>query len=431
MKPLVVASTRPELIKLSPVMRELDKRAIKYKFITTGQHYDLQLFGAFIKELKLREPDYDIEIGSGTHAYQTAGAMAELENIFLKEEPDAVIVEGDTNSVLSAALAAVKLHIPVAHVEAGLRSFDRNMPEEINRIVADHCSEVLFAPTEVSALNLTGEGIPPRKIFIVGNTIVEATLQNIELANDSILERFPGEFLLLTLHRPENVDTSETLKETMKALTGLKQDIVFPVHPRTEKMLEKFGISEHQNLLLTEPLGYPDFLALLKNASAVLTDSGGVQEEAIVLNTPCITLRTTTERPETVKAGGNILAGVGAEKITETVRSILDNEEIYEKMKNAKNPLGDGRSAERIVDTLLELHEKGALEITSPDFTAGLPEKRYIEVDSELEGRRVDELDFTVLNIIEDGKEMFPQRDMKLKKGQLLLTFSAAAQDRY
>jgi UDP-N-acetylglucosamine 2-epimerase (non-hydrolysing) len=298
------------------------------------------------------------------------------------------------------------------------------MPEEINRTVADHCSEVLFAPTEVSALNLTGEGIPPRKIFIVGNTIVDSTLQNIELANDSILKQFPEDFLLLTLHRPENVDKPETLKEMMKAFTGLKQDIVFPVHPRTKKMLEKFGISEHQNLLLTESFGYLDFLALLKNAKAVLTDSGGVQEEAIVLNTPCITLRTTTERPETVEAGGNIIAGVTAEKISEAVNRVLSDKELYESMKNAKNPLGDGRSAERIVDILLDLHEKGALKITSPDFTEGLPEKRYIEVDSELEGKRVDELDFAVLNIIEDGKEKFPRRDMKLKKGQLLLTLN-------
>jgi len=423
MKPLVVASTRPELIKLSPVMRELDRRGIEYKFITTGQHYDLQLFGTFIKDLKLREPDYNIEIGSGTQAYQTAVGMTELEKIFVKEKPDVVIVEGDTNSVLSASLAAVKLHIPVAHVEAGLRSFDRNMPEEINRTVADHCSEVLFAPTEGAALNLLGEGAPPRKIFIVGNTIVDATLQNIELANDSTLQRFPKDFLLLTLHRAENVDASDTLKGIMKAITGLNRNVVFPVHPRTGQMLEKFGIGEHRNLLLIEPLGYLDFLALLKNARAVLTDSGGVQEEAIVLNTPCITLRTTTERPETVEAGGNVIAGVSTEKIIETVNRILDSK-VYESMKHAKNPLGDGRTAEKIVDILLDAHEKGTLKITSPDFTEGLPEKKYIEVDAGLEGKRVDEMDFAVLKIIEDGKEKFPHGDMKLKKGQVLLSLN-------
>jgi UDP-N-acetylglucosamine 2-epimerase (non-hydrolysing) len=424
MKPFVVASTRPELIKMAPLMRELDKRGIRYKFITTGQHYDLQLSGIFIKELKLREPDYDIEIGSGTQAYQTAVAMMELEKIFSEDRPDVVIVEGDTNSVLSATLAAVKLHIPVAHVEAGLRSFDRNMPEEINRTVADHCSEVLFAPTEVSALNLLGEGIPPRKIHIVGNTIVDATLQNIELANDSILQKFPEDFLLLTLHRAENVDNPDTLTEILKAITELDRNVVFPVHPRTKKMFEKFGIGEQQNLHLIEPLGYLDFLALLKNATAVLTDSGGIQEEAIVLNTPCITLRTTTERPETVEAGGNIIAGVSAANITKTVHRVLDNGEIYESMKNAKNPLGDGKTAERIVNILQELDEQSALEITSPDFTKGIPEKRYVEVDSELDGKKVAGLDFAVLKIIENGKEKFPSKDMKLKKGQILVTLN-------
>lgn len=375
MKPFVVASTRPELIKLGPIMQEFDRRGIGYKFITTGQHYDLALFGVFIKELKLPEPDHDIEIGSGTQAYQTATAMMELEKIFEEGEPDVVIVEGDTNSVLSASLAAVKLHIPVAHVEAGLRSNDRNMPEEINRTVADHCSEVLFAPTEVSASNLKNEGIPAQKIFVVGNTIVDATLQNIALANDSILQKFPRDFLLLTLHRAENVDDFGILEGIMKAVAGLEKNVVFPVHPRTKKMLEKLGIKKHENLFMTEPLGYLDFLSLLKNATCVLTDSGGIQEEAIVLNTPCITLRTTTERPETVLAGGNIIAGVEGEKIKEIANRVLGDKELYESMKNAKNPLGEGKTAQKIVDILLELHKKGALEIKSPDFAEGLPKK--------------------------------------------------------
>ena len=369
MLPFVVASTRPELIKLAPVMQEFDRRGIEYKFITTGQHYDLALFGVFIKDLKIKTPDHDIEIGSGTQAYQTAAAMVELEKLFSEGEPDVVIVEGDTNSVLSASLAAVKLHIPVAHVEAGLRSFDRNMPEEINRTVADHCSEVLFAPTEVSEKNLLGEGIPPEKIFVVGNTIVDATQKNIALANDSILQEFPRDFLLLTLHRAENVDKIEILRGIIDSITGLGRDVVFPVHPRTKKMMDAAGFEEHQNLITVEPLGYLDFLALLKNATCVLTDSGGIQEEAIVLNTPCITLRTTTERPETVEAGGNVLAGVDALNITKTAARVLDDEKVYESMKNAKNPLGDGKTAEKIVNILLELHKKGALVIKSPDFT--------------------------------------------------------------
>lgn len=419
---MVVASTRPELIKVSPVMRELDKRGFEYKFVTTGQHYDLRLFGAFVEDLKLRGPDYDIEIGSGTQAYQTATAMMALEKIFVDEAPDVVVVEGDTNSVLSASLAAVKLHIPVAHVEAGLRSFDRNMPEEINRTVADHCSEALFAPTEGAALNLIGEGISPGKIFITGNTIVDATMQNIELANDSILQRFPEDFLLLTLHRAENVGDPDTLKGIIKAIVALDQNVVFPVHPRTEKLLEKFGLAEHENIHLTGPLGYLDFLSLLKNTRAVLTDSGGVQEEAIVLGTPCITLRTTTERQETVEAGGNILAGVNTEKIVDVVSRVLDSEELYESMKRAKNPFGDGKSAEQIVNILLDMHEKGILKITSPNFTEGMPEKKYIEVDQDLAGKKISELDYTVLKVIEGGKERFPHQNLKLKKGQLLLT---------
>jgi UDP-N-acetylglucosamine 2-epimerase (non-hydrolysing) len=368
MKPSIVASTRPELIKLAPLMREFDETGIEYKFITTGQHYDQLLSGVFIDELKLKKPDYDIQIGSGTQAYQTATAMMELEKIFKEEKPDVVIVEGDTNSVLSAALASVKLHIPVAHVEAGLRSFDRKMPEEINRTVADHCSEVLFAPTEVSSKNLKNEGIPEEKIFVVGNTIVDATLQNVELANDTVLEKFPEDFLLLTLHRAENVDDSSILKEMLDAITALGRTVVFPVHPRTKKMLDGLDIEESENLRLIEPLGYLDFLTLLKNAKTVLTDSGGIQEEAIVLNTPCITLRTTTERPETVEAGGNILAGVRGEDITKTVARVLDDAETYKAMKNAKNPLGDGKTAKKIAKILLELHEKGELRIKSPDF---------------------------------------------------------------
>lgn len=370
MKPFIVASTRPELIKLAPVMREFDRKGIEYKFITTGQHYDLALFGVFLKDLKLREPDYNIEIGSGTQAYQTATAMVSLEKIFEEGMPDVVIVEGDTNSVLSASLAAVKLHIPVAHVEAGLRSNDRRMPEEINRIIADHCSEVLFAPTEVSEKNLLDEGIPHEKIHVVGNTIVDATLENISLANDSILEKFPEDFLLLTLHRAENVDKIEILSGIINAIAGLGRDVIFPVHPRTKKMMEAADFEKHENLLMTEPLGYLDFLALLKNATCVLTDSGGIQEEAIVLNTPCITLRTTTERPETISAGGNILAGVVEGKIKEIAERVLSDKELYDSMKNAKNPLGDGKTAKKIVDILLELHKHGALLIKSPDFEA-------------------------------------------------------------
>lgn len=425
MKPLIVASTRPELIKLSPVMREFDGRGVEYIFATTGQHYDRLLFKTFIDELELKEPDYDIKVGSGSQAYQTSLAMIELEKIMEKEKPSVVIAEGDTNSVLSTALAAVKLHMPFAHVEAGLRSFDRKMPEEINRIVADHCSEVLFAPTEKAALNLINEGIPPKKIHIVGNTIVDATLQNLAIARrkSRILEKFPREYLILTLHRAENVDRYKTLKGIVDALTKIKENIIFPVHPRTEKMLQKFkllGKLKKKNLLLIPPLGYLDFILLISRAKAVLTDSGGIQEESVILNVPCITLRTTTERPETIEAGGNILAGVESSKILEKVNLVLNDKEVYKKMKRAKNPFGDGRTGKCIVKILLEKHEKEELRISSPDFTQGFWKREFTAVDSKLSGRKIRDLNFDVLKIIENGKEKYPYGDAKLKRGQVI-----------
>lgn len=372
MKPLIVASTRPELIKLAPVMKELERNGIKYVFATTGQHYHANLFRNFVDDLGLKKPDYNIRVGSGTQGYQTAAALVALERIMEREKPDVVIVEGDTNSVLSGALSAVKLHIPVAHVEAGLRSFDRLMPEEINRVIADHCSEVLFAPTKKSAQNLRNEGISPEKIFVVGNTIVDATLQNLKVARKKCLTKFQANYLLLTLHRAENVDNADRLRRIVNALARINENIVFPIHPRTKKMLKKFkllGKLQKKNIHMTEPLGYAEFLSLLHKAKAVLTDSGGIQEEAIVLSVPCITLRTTTERPETVEAGGNVVAGVETGDILKKIKLVLSNEKIYRKMKNARNPFGDGKAGRRIVKILLEKHERGELKISSPGLT--------------------------------------------------------------
>lgn len=424
MKALVVASTRPEVIKLAPVLRELEKKKIGYRFITTGQHYDRMLFDKFIEELELRKPDYNIEVGSGTQAYQTSQALLELERIFLRENPNVVIVQGDTNSTLSSALAAIKLHIPVAHVEAGLRSFDKRMPEEINRIIADHCSMLLFAPTEKAALNLITEGIFPEKVFIVGNTIVDAVLQNIEIAKrkSSIKEK---DYILLTLHRAENVDNKKILENIVDALISINKKIIFPVHPRTKKRLEEFKLLEklkNSNIKIIEPLGYLDFLLLLSNAKLVLTDSGGVQEEAIILHVPCVTLRTTTERPETIEAGGNVLAGVEKEGIVKTLNSLLFDEERYAKMKKAKNPFGDGKSGERIVSIILDKYEKGELIFEETKILKGW-KREIIKVNEELEGKEIKELDFKVLRMI-DGKEIrFPYGNLKLKKGQLIEIF--------
>ncbi len=422
MRPLIVASTRPELIKLSPVLREMDSRGIDYVFVTTGQHYDELLFRTFLGELGLRKPDRDIEVGSGTHAHQTSRAMVELEKIFEAEKPAFVMAEGDTNSVLSSALTAAKLRIPFVHVEAGLRSFDKRMPEEINRIVADHCSQLLFAPTEGAGLNLVNEGIQPSLIRIVGNTIVDATLQNLGLAKKRSALKLPKEYLLLTLHRSENVDDPKILSGIVDALLKIDEDVVFPAHPRTVKMLKRFGLLEKlgDGIAIVEPMGYLDFLRALSSAKIVLTDSGGVQEEAIVLHTPCLTLRTNTERPESVEAGGNILAGIKGSEILERLLMILGDRALYRRMKRAKNPFGDGKAGKRIVATTMEEYEAGRLAVVSPDFTRGFWRRKFLRVGSELAGKRIGDLDFTVVKVVDGERERFPHRNFRLKKGQLL-----------
>ncbi|MEK6977690.1 MAG: UDP-N-acetylglucosamine 2-epimerase (non-hydrolyzing) [Candidatus Hydrothermarchaeota archaeon] len=423
MKALIVASTRPEVIKLAPLMWELERKGIDYIFATTGQPYDRAHFRSFVEELELRGPDLDIRIGSGSQAEQTSRAMVGLETLMKKEEPSVVIAEGDTNSVLSTALAAVKLHLPFAHVEAGLRSYDMRMPEEINRIVADHCSRVLFAPTEGSALNLVGEGIPPERVHIVGNTVVEATLRGMRKAGERSVKRYPKGYLLLTLHRAENVDALEPLRGILEALLELDAEVVFPVHPRTRERLERFRLVkmlEKGKITLIPPVGYLDFLSLLKNARAALTDSGGVQEEAITLHVPCITLRTTTERPESVTAGGNVLAGVKKGGIVKTLRSVLGDKGLYRRMRRAKNPFGDGKSGRRIVETLLQLHEDGGLEYIPPDFTRDLPRREFLTVDGGMDGKLIRELGMRVMRVIDGGRERFPRPGMRLRKGQIL-----------
>jgi UDP-N-acetylglucosamine 2-epimerase (non-hydrolysing) len=423
MKVLVVASTRPEVIKLSPVMRILEEKDVEYVFATTGQHYDYALFQAFVKDLKLREPDYNVTIGSGPHGEQTLKSIIGLEKIMKKEKPEVALVEGDTNSVLSAALAGVKLQIPVGHVEAGLRSYDKNMPEEVNRVLVDHCSELLFAPTEEAGLNLVSEGIMPGKIFITGNTIVDATLQNLEIAeNRGENPCIEGEYLLLTLHRAENVDRQERLEEMIGVVNSLGERVIFPVHPRTRQRIEGLPKELLSNIEVIPPLSYLEFLPLLKRAKAVLTDSGGLQEEAAVLKVPCFTLRTTTERPESVEAGGNIIAGVRGEDIRERISGVLRDGERLREMRRAENPFGDGRAGERIVEIILERYEKGELRIPVPDFTRGVWRRRFILVDEKLEGRRVEDLRplLEVSRIIDGDEEIFPRGEVRLKKGQII-----------
>jgi UDP-N-acetylglucosamine 2-epimerase (non-hydrolysing) len=346
----VVFGTRPEIIKMSPLIRKLEGDTIPYYLLHTGQHYSYEMDRVFFEELHLPQAGYHLDVGSGNHGEQTARILTGVEEILLQDRPDMVLVQGDTNTVMAGALAAAKLHIPVGHVEAGLRSFDRSMPEEINRIVADHVSDLLFAPTAIASSNLRHEGIDRKRISVTGNTIVDAVYQNQALADkyESILQHFglqKGEYFLVTTHRAENVDDRDRLGGILRGLslihTTYDLPVLFPIHPRTQKMIHTFGIVP-EGITITPPLGYLEFLYLEKHARCILTDSGGVQEESCILQVPCVTLRDNTERPETVEVGANILAGTRPEAIVHGVRDMM------ERRRDWKNPFGDGKASGRI-----------------------------------------------------------------------------------
>ncbi|MFC1985827.1 non-hydrolyzing UDP-N-acetylglucosamine 2-epimerase [Chloroflexota bacterium] len=351
MKITVVLGTRPEIIKMVPVIRELEEQESNYFILHTGQHYSYNLDRVFFEQLRLPAAKYNLEVGSGSQAEQTAKILTGVEKVLQQEGPDMVLVEGDTNSVFAGALAAVKLNIKVGHVEAGLRSYDWNMPEEINRILTDHCSEFLFAPTEKAKVILQGEGIPKEKIFVTGNTIVDAVYQNLEIARDSAkiistLGLKPKEYFLVTLHRQENVDNRARFAFILEGLYGVanefKMPVVYPIHPRSRKMMAEFNLNA-RGLRLVEPVDFLDFLQLENNARLVLTDSGGIQEESCILGVPCVTLRDNTERPETLEVGSNTLAGVLPDRIVECARLMLGRE------SNWVNPFGDGTAGRKIV----------------------------------------------------------------------------------
>lgn len=356
----IVLGTRPEIIKMSPIIRECERRDLDYFVIHSGQHYSFEMDRAFFDDLNLPEPEYNLDVGSGLQGEQTARILLGTEKVLMKEMPDVILVQGDTNTVMAGALAASKLHIKVGHVEAGLRSYDRTMPEEINRVIADHISDYLFAPTEMSKENLISEGIDDNKIFITGNTVVDAVYQNLEISKEKSdilkdLDLSSGEYFLVTAHRAENVDFKERLSGIINGLNRVSEKyglpVIFPMHPRTEKMMKEFGI-DPGNIRIISPAGYLDFLQLEANAKLVLTDSGGLQEESCILGVPCVTLRDNTERPETVECGGNILAGTNEDIIINSAKKMIDNRKSGEYLW--ANPFGDGRSSERIVDVSLK-----------------------------------------------------------------------------
>lgn len=354
MKISVILGTRPEIIKMSPVIRECVNQDLDYFILHTGQHYSYNMDRIFFEQLQLPDAKYNLDAGSGTHAEQTGRILAGVEKILEKESPDVVLVEGDTNTVLAGALAASKLHIKVGHVEAGLRSYDRRMPEEINRILTDHCSDYLFAPTEKSLQTLLNENIPQEKIFVTGNTIVDAVHHNLGIADKEInvfndLEIEPKNYLLATVHRQENVDNKPRLKNILAGLEKVSEEsnlpVIYPVHPRARKMMDEFSLHT-DGIRLIEPLDFLKFLQLESQAKLVLTDSGGVQEETCIMGVPCVTLRDSTERPETLEAGSNILSGNDPERILESTRLMLARENGW------INPFGEGTSGKKIVDIL-------------------------------------------------------------------------------
>ena len=354
MRIVYVIGTRPNFVKTAPVIAALRERMPegRHVLVHTGQHYDRLMSEVFFEELGVPAPDHMLEVGSGSHAAQTARTMERLEPVLLDERPDLVMVPGDVNSTLAAALTAAKMQIPVAHIESGLRSFDRTMPEEVNRIVADELSEHLFLHSDEAIENLRAEGIPDERMHFVGNTMIDTLValeDRIRAAETAgRLGVGPGAYALVTLHRPALVD-GELLAETVKRLAALAREmpVVFPVHPRTRKMMEEIE-SNHPGLLLCEPFGYVDFLSLIADAGAVLTDSGGIQEETTYLGVPCFTLRDNTERPVTIRAGTNTLLGLDPAAIARIPAALAE----LPAERPEPPPLWDGHAAQRIADVL-------------------------------------------------------------------------------
>ncbi|MCK9230909.1 MAG: UDP-N-acetylglucosamine 2-epimerase (non-hydrolyzing) [Syntrophales bacterium] len=359
MKVCIVVGTRPEIIKMSPIIRLCERNNYPYYIIHTGQHYSFSLDKVFFEELHLPTPEYNLEVGSASHAKQTALILSLIEDVFTNDRPSIVLVQGDTNSVMAAALAGCKEKIMIGHVEAGLRSYDRNMPEEINRIVADHVSDYLYAPTETAKKNLLNEGIDESKIIITGNTITDAVYEHIDIAKSSSsvmkdLNITTKNYFLGTFHRPENVDDKHKLRNILRALERIASDyqvpIIIPMHPRTKKMINEYHITIANDWVkILEPVSYLDFLLLQLNALTIITDSGGVQEEACILKVPCVTLRENTERPETVEKGANVISGTKEEKIVECVKRMVKTKREWD------NPYGDGNAARIIMEHILSI----------------------------------------------------------------------------
>lgn len=364
MKIISVVGARPNFMKIAPIIKELSKFPnIEHILVHTGQHYDYAMSGSFFKELGIPKPDVNLEIGPASHAEQVGLIMIKLEKVLKREKPDVVLVVGDVNSTMATSLVAAKLLIPIAHIEAGLRSFDRAMPEEINRVVTDSVSDSFFTTCKDANRNLQKEGVPRSRIYLVGNVMIDTLLQHVKKARESNVMRRLGlhekPYALVTLHRPSNVDDKTVLVRIISALTKIQKrvTVVFPIHPRTKKRLKHIMTSdkwaEAKNIILTEPLPYYDFLNLMSNSKFVITDSGGIQEETTALKIPCLTIRQNTERPITVAEGTNILVGTDEKRIVCASFKILEGNG-----KNGRCPkLWDGKAARRIAEVLVKKYD--------------------------------------------------------------------------
>ena len=366
LKILNIVGARPNLPKIAPLMREMQRHPeIDPILVHTGQHYDEKLSDIFFRQMGIPAPHVNLEVGSGSHASQTAEILKRVEPVLLERKPNLVLVVGDVNSTIAVSLAAVKLGIPVAHVEAGLRSFDRTMPEEINRVLTDAIADYLFVTEEDAVAQLLKEGRPREAIHFVGNVMIDSLRHFLPVAQQSAIGTDLGlkngagwhRFGVLTLHRPSNVDSTEKLTQLLSAIDAVAAEmpIIFPVHPRTQQHLKQAGIQHHPQLRLIPPVGYLDFLCLLSKSTLVLTDSGGIQEETTALGVPCLTLRENTERPITITEGTNVLVGADPAKIVAAARDALAGKGKAGRIP----PLWDGHAAERIVDILLKQVPRG------------------------------------------------------------------------
>ena len=361
---LHVVGARPNFMKAASVLRALSNAGFRQSLVHTGQHYDANMSDVFFRELEIPKPDVNLAVGSGSHAQQTARIMTGFESVVLERNPDLVVVYGDVNSTVAAALVCAKLQIPVAHVEAGLRSNDRSMPEEINRLLTDQLSDLLFTPSEDADRNLQREGIPVERIHLVGNVMIDTLVHLLPRALKKKSKGFPARYALVTLHRPSNVDDPDVLRRILSSILAVskKKDsnnqdlaVVFPMHPRTRVRVSQFGMVT-DGLHICDPLSYLEFLALQAGATVVLTDSGGIQEESTFLGVPCLTLRANTERPITVEIGTNVLIGNNTDRLRDELAKILNGQQ----KKGTIPPLWDGQAGERIARILQQYFEKRA-----------------------------------------------------------------------